>query len=115
MVTCHSLHLPKPDHRRKRTVEPHGMTGDELGRLYGAVRFMELYCSRRCCLWIANLNKGATRDVAAEAWKRITKQQHQQRHYSVLVFEPDDAGLHAHIIYLGNTEIAAHLRKSRVF
>jgi hypothetical protein len=76
---------------------------------------MELYCSRSGRLWIANLSKGATRDVAAEAWKRITKQQRQQRHYSVLVFEPDDANLHAHIIFLGNAEIAARLRKSRVF
>lgn len=107
------------DRRPVRTARPHGLSPKELNRLDGAVRLMQLYCSprRNIRLWKADLRKGAGRQVSADVWKRITKQQRRRGllAYSVLVFEPDDAGLHAHIIYVGDAEIEAHLRGSAAF
>ena len=109
------------DRRQARTVARHnnGITGKELCRLERASRFMELHCSphRDVCLWVAHLSKGAGRAESSDVWKRVTRQQQQQSifAYSALVFEPDDTGLHAHIIYIGDTRIEAHLRRSKAF
>ena len=85
----------------------------------GAVRFMEDCCSRRrdVRLWVAHLEKGVGRKIIADIWKRITKQQGKYGiyAYSVTVFEPDTAGLHAHIVFIGSDKIEAHLRGSAVF
>lgn len=80
---------------------------------------MQLYCSPRrdIRLWKADLKKGVGREVCADVWKRITKQQRQHglRAYSILIFEPDDAGLHAHVMYIGSADIEAHLRRAAAF
>ena len=60
-----------------RTAAPHGITGPELERLSGVVRFVTLHCRpRRSALWLATTNKGAARPAIADVWKRITRQHH---------------------------------------
>src|SRR4051812_10112209 len=72
-----------------RTVAPHGMTGPELTRLDGAVRFMELYCQPRRGLWWLHTKKGTGRTAIADIQKRITQLQvdHGLRPYNVTTFE----------------------------
>jgi hypothetical protein len=60
-----------------RTARPHGISGPEINRLNGAVRFMSLHCPRWGRLWWASLNKGSNRDLIADVQKRITKLQAQ--------------------------------------
>src|SRR3974390_1609529 len=77
------------DRARARTTAPHGLTGDEISRLSGAVHFMEKHSRRRSALWWLSTNKGTSRRVIADIWKRITR---LQRHYglpsySALTFE----------------------------
>jgi hypothetical protein len=100
-----------------RTTAPHGITGPELERLSGAVRFLTLRCRRRSsALWLATTNKSAARSAVADIWKRITKLQtkHDLPAYSVALFETR-GGLHAHITFIGTREIAKRLQRSSVF
>jgi len=102
--------------RLPRTVAAHGMTGPELNRLSGAVRFMELHCQPRRGLWWLHTHKGTARHTVATTWKRITRLQveHGLRPYSVTTFE-SRGGLHAHIAFIGNREIAERLKSSTAF
>jgi hypothetical protein len=100
-----------------RTTATWGITGAELERLSGALRFMELRCQRsRCRLWLVTTNKDARRSLIADIWKRITRLQsaYQLHPYSVAAFE-GRGGLHAHIAYIGTREIARRLSASKRF
>jgi hypothetical protein len=99
-----------------RTVAPHGVTGPELNRLSGAIRFMELHCQPKRGLWWLHTNKGTDRPKIAAIQKRITRLQleHGLRPYNVTTFE-GRGGLHAHIAFLGNLEIARRLKSSTAF
>jgi hypothetical protein len=100
-----------------RTAAAWGITGPELERLSGAVRFMELRCdSPRVGLWLATANRGACRALIADIWKRITRLQGACRlhPYSVTTFETR-GGLHAHIAFIGTPEIARRLQTSKQF
>jgi hypothetical protein len=100
-----------------RTTAPHGITGPELERLSGAVRFLTLHCQgRRTTLWLATTNKGAARSAIADVWKRITRLQKacSLPAYSVAVLETR-GGLHAHITFIGTRAIARRLQSSSVF
>ena len=98
-----------------RTVAQHGITGAELNRLGAAVRFMgrlsEL--SPRRALWWVTTDSETPRDTIADVWKRIGKLQgrHDLPKYSVLTFETR-GGTHAHIIFIGNDQIAQRLKGS---
>jgi hypothetical protein len=101
----------------KRTVASWGITGPELNRLSGAVHFMKLHCQPRLSsLWWLTIDSPASRDEIADVWKRITRLQSQYRlrPYSVAVFERS-GGLHAHIVFIGNPEIARRLKASKQF
>jgi Helix-turn-helix len=54
-----------------------------------------------------------SRDDIADVWKRITRlqQQHHLPAYSVLTWETRPA-LHAHVVFVGNSEIAEALRQA---
>jgi|SRR5262245_61593165 len=99
-----------------RTVAPHGITGAELNRLSDAVRFMELHCQAKRGLWWLHTHKGRARYTIAAVQKRITRLQveHGLRPYSVTTFETR-GGLHAHIVFLGNREIAERLTSLTAF
>ena len=98
-----------------RTTAPHGITGPELERLSGAVRFLTLRCQgRRSALWLATTNKGAARSTIADVWKRITRLHAKWPAYSLAVFETR-GGLHAHITFIGTRDIARRLQSSSVF
>jgi Helix-turn-helix len=90
------------------------MTGPELNRLSGAVRFMELYSKRG--LWWLHTNKGTARYTIAAIQKRITRLQveHGLRPYNVTTFETR-GGLHAHIVLIGNREVVERLKSSTAF
>jgi len=92
------------------------MTGPELNRLSGAVRFMELHCKPKRGLWWLHTNKGTARPKIAAIQKRITRLQfeHGLRPYNVTIFE-GRGGLHAHIAFIGNREIAQRLKSSTAF
>lgn len=101
----------------RRTVAPHGITGHEIERCSGAVRFMELYCQRRRSgLWFATTDKGTAQSIIADIGKRITKLQraHDLPRYSVTVRETR-GGSHAHIVFIGTSKIARCLKSSAVF
>ena len=105
------------DRLAARTAAPHGITGPELERLSGAVRFMTLHCRpRRSALWLATTNKGAARPAIADVWKRITRLQtkYDLPAYSVAVLETR-GGLHAHIAFIGTRDIAGRLQSSSAF
>jgi hypothetical protein len=100
-----------------RTAATWGITGSELQRLSGAIRFMEVHCQpRRCGLWLATTAKASSRPLIADIWKRITRLQSacRLRRYSVITFE-SRGGLHAHIVLPGTPEIALRLKASREF
>jgi hypothetical protein len=99
-----------------RTVAPHGITGPELNRLSGAVRLMELHCQPKRGLWLLHTNKGAARSAISNIQKRITRLQLEYglRPYNVTTFETR-GGLHAHMVFLGNREIAERLKSSTAF
>jgi hypothetical protein len=99
-----------------RTVAPHGMTGPELNRLSGAVRFMELHCPPKQRLWLLHTDKGTGRTIIAAIRKRLTRLQFEQRlrPYNVTTFE-SRGGLHAHIVFIGNREISERLKGSTAF
>lgn len=92
------------------------MSGPEINRHDGAVRFMSLHCPRTSRLWWASLNEGSTRDLIADVQKRITKLQAQNALplYNVTVFEIS-GGLHAHFAFIGNPDIVSRLRRSEAF
>jgi hypothetical protein len=87
-----------------RTVAPHGMTGAELNRLNGAVRFIDRHRGPRRGLWCLHTNKEAPRSTISAIQKRITRLQieHGLRPYNVTTFETR-GGLHAHIVFLGKS------------
>jgi hypothetical protein len=100
-----------------RTVAKHGISGLEIERLDSAVRFMQKHCrSRRARLWWVTVNKGSTRNDIAAIQKRITRLQVVENlpPYNATTFETR-GGLHAHIIFIGNPEIARRLEKSSAF
>jgi len=105
------------DRLPSRTTAPHGITGPELERLSGSVRFLTLHCQgRRSALWLATTNKHASRSAIADVWKRITRLQtkYDLPAYSVAVLETR-GGLHAHITFIGTRDIARRLQSSPVF
>ena len=77
---------------------------------------MELHCQPRRGLWWLHTHKGTARHTVATTWKRITRLQveHGLRPYSVTTFE-SRGGLHAHIAFIGNREIAERLKSSTAF
>ena len=97
---------------RKRTVASWGITGSELNRLSGAVRFMLLHCE---ChggeLWWVTTDNNTSRPLIHDVWKRITRLQGENGfpQYSVAVFEGSGA-IHAHITFIGNRAIARRLK-----
>jgi hypothetical protein len=101
----------------KRTVASWGITGSELNRLSGAVRFMQLRCERRKrALWWATTNDNTSRPIIHDVWKRITRLQGENGfpQYSVAVFEGRE-GVHLHVIFLGNHVMAQRLEASKQF
>jgi hypothetical protein len=101
----------------KRTVAKHGISGPEIERLDGAVQFMQKHCrSRKARLWWATVNKDSTRNDIAAIQKRITRLQVVENlpPYNATTFETR-GGLHAHIIFTGNPEIARRLESSSAF
>jgi hypothetical protein len=100
-----------------RTNATWGITGPELERLSGALRFASLHCKRpQCRLWLLTTNRDALRSLIADISKRITRLQATYRlhSYSVTTFE-SRGGLHAHIVFIGTREIAQRLRASKQF
>jgi hypothetical protein len=100
-----------------RTTATWGITGPELNRLNDAVQFMDLHCERgRCDLWLLTTARASTRSLIADVWKRITRLQgmHRLRCYSAITFE-GRGGLHAHIMFLGTSDIAKRLKQSARF
>jgi hypothetical protein len=89
------------------------VTGPELARFSGAVHFMELNCDPRRSLWWVTTDKSAPRPIIAEIWKRITRLQgrHDLPAYSAAIFETR-GGVHAHIVFIGNRDIAQRLQSS---
>jgi len=104
------------DRLPRRTFAPHGMSGPELNRLNGAVRFMELHRRPKRGLWCLHTNKGTPRSIISNIQKRITRLQveHGLRPYNVTTFETR-GGPHAHIVFLGSHEIAERLQSSTAF
>lgn len=99
-----------------RTTQPHGLSGAEIERLSDALHFMELHCRRgRTRLWWVTTDKGTTRPAVANVWKRIGRLQAKYGlpAYSALTFETR-GGLHAHITFIGNREIARRLQASAI-
>jgi hypothetical protein len=101
--------------RLKRTVAPHGVTGAEVKRFNGALHLMKRRVRVEGELWWLTTPKGATRNEVAAIQKRITRLQGDQDFYcySALVFETRPK-LHAHIVFVGNPEIAARLKRSEI-
>jgi len=102
--------------RLTRTAAPHGITGPELNRSSGAVRFMELHCPSGCRLLFATTHRAASRSLISAIWKRITRLQTAFRlpPYSVITLE-SRSGLHAHIVFIGTREIRRRLKASKQF
>jgi hypothetical protein len=99
----------------RRTVAPHGVTGAEVKRFNGALHLMKRRVRVQGELWWLTTPKGATRNEIADIQKRITRLQgnHEFYCYSALVFETRPK-LHAHIVFVGNSEIAAALKRSTI-
>jgi hypothetical protein len=94
------------------------MSPPELKRLSDAAHFMDGHCRHQPAkLWFASTDKDTARADIASIWKRITRQQREYSlpQHSVLVFEGVAGHLHAHIIFVGNRDIARHLKASAVF
>jgi hypothetical protein len=95
------------------------MTAAELKRLSGAVHFMELHCQPRRGdgLWWVSTNKNSDRHTIAALQKQITKLQwsmYHRRPYNVTTFETR-GGLHAHLVFIGNPDMAERLKASKRF
>jgi hypothetical protein len=71
---------------------------------------------RRSGLWWATTDKDTSPAIIATVWKRITRLQHDHGlpQYSVAVFE-GARGLHAHIVFIGTSDMARRLKGSTVF
>jgi hypothetical protein len=113
----HSVSVARRVATPLRTVAKHGISGPEIERLDGAVRFMQKYCqSRRARLWWLTVNKDSTRNEIAAIQKRTTRLQVLENlpSYNVTTFETR-GGLHAHIIFIGNHEVARRLENSAAF
>jgi hypothetical protein len=98
-----------------RTVAPHGVTGAELRRFNGACHQLRRATRSQGELWWLTTPKGSTRHEIAAYQKRITREQSAQGFaaYSAWVFETRPK-LHAHIVFLGNRNVADALRRSRL-
>jgi hypothetical protein len=98
-------------------MQPHGMSGPELNAHWCSVVYETALPSRRSDLWWATTDKNTSRDAIATVWKRITwlQREHRLPQYSVVVFEGAGGCLHAHITFIGNSDIAQSLRGSTVF
>lgn len=97
-----------------RTTAKHGLTGPEIRRFRSAMRFMALSCkSPTSSLWWLTTNKGLTRSLIADIWKRVGRLQRQVgiATYSALTFETR-GGVHAHVVFIGTTELAQRLKRS---
>ena len=98
-----------------RTVAKHGVTGAELRRFNGACHQMQRAIRSHGELWWLTTPKGSTRHEIAAYQKRITREQAAcgLPQYSVWIFETRPE-LHAHILFVGNRNIADTLRRSRL-
>jgi hypothetical protein len=98
-----------------RTVAKHGVTGAELRRFDGACHQMRRAIRSQGELWWLTTPKGSTRDEIADYQKRITREQsaHGFPTYSVWIFETRPK-LHAHILFVGNRNVADALRRSQL-
>ena len=98
-----------------RTVALHGVTGPELRRFHGACHQMRRATWSQGELWWLTTPKGSTRHEIAAYQKRITREQAACGHpqYSVWIFETRPE-LHAHILFVGNRNVADALRRSRL-
>jgi hypothetical protein len=98
-----------------RTVALHGVTGAELRRFDGACHQMRRATRSQGELWWLTTPKGSTRQEIAAYQKRITRVQaaYDLPQYSVWIFESRPE-LHAHIVFVGNRNVAAALRRSRL-
>ena len=111
--------LPKPlpnlHTDLNRTTAKHGVTGAELKRFNDAIYFFKkLGLWKR--LWLVTTQKGASRCLIGDVQKRVTKLQRRYGlpTYNVTVLETD-GGTHAHIVFVGNAEVAKRLRASALF
>jgi hypothetical protein len=70
----------------------------------------------RSGLWWLSTDRGTSRSTVADIQKRVTRSQidYGLRPYNVTTFETR-GGLHAHIVFLGNSEIARRLKNSTAF
>jgi hypothetical protein len=77
---------------------------------------MEQYRQPKRGLWLLHTNKRTARSRISSIQKRITRLQLEYglRPYNVTTFETR-GGLHAHIVFLGNREIAERLTSSTAF
>jgi hypothetical protein len=77
---------------------------------------MELHGSAQRGLWWLSTDRGTARSTIADIQKRITRLQveHGLRPYNVTTLE-GRGGLHAHITFLGDSEIARRLKSSAAF
>jgi hypothetical protein len=96
-----------------RTVSPFGLTGDEVDRLSGAVRFMD--ARYHGGLWYLTV-KATDRSMIRAIWKYIGCLQgdHGLPVYSVLIFE-GHGGLHAHAVFPGSGGVKRKLLASKRF
>ena len=104
-------------HAPGRTIASHGLTRQELDRFSGAVKFMGMHCQlSRGRLWWVSTKRGSSRTVISSLQKHITKLQNQHRlpAYNAHMFEAR-GGLHAHIVFIGNADIANRLKASGKF
>ena len=98
-----------------RTVAVHGVTGPELRRFDGACHQMQRAARSQGELWWLTTPKGSSRHEIGAYQKRITREQSAQGlpAYSAWIFETRPE-LHAHIVFLGNRDLANTLRRSRL-
>jgi hypothetical protein len=93
----------------------HGVIGAELRRFDGACHLMRRATRSLGELWWLTTPKGSSRQEIADYQKRITREQtaHGFPTYSAWIFETRPE-LHAHIVFLGNCDIANALRRSQL-
>ena len=98
-----------------RTVALHGVTGPELRRFDGACHQMQRVARSQGELWWLTTPKGSSRHEIAAYQKRITREQAARGlpQYSAWVFESGPL-LHAHIVFLGNRDLANTLQRSQL-
>ena len=96
-----------------KTTEPHGISGQEIKRFDGVVHFMKKHCTGGRQLWWVSVAHGSSREFIDKVWKRITNLQRDNRlpPYRAMTLEAR-GGLHAHIAFVGNRNIADRLKGS---